>query len=93
MDRTLKRNLSLLSQDQKSVYALILRQLQEDGTISSETEDAYLDQLGVGETLPTELAEFQEEVNELQAVIDEDEVCELQTNFIQSDKFSPFCCF
>ena len=73
------------------MYALILRQLQEDGTISSETEDYYIDQLGGGETLPIELAEFQEEVNELTAVTDEDEVCELRSNLIPSGKFSPLC--
>ena len=82
MDRSLAgRDLSYLSKDQKMVYSLILRQLQEDGTISSETETQYLDQLGT-DSFEEQRENFlgDGEAEQIAALTEEDEVSSIQVH-------------
>ena len=82
MDRSLAgRDLSYLSKDQKMVYSLILRQLQEDGTISSETETQYLDQLGT-DSFEEQRENFlgDGEAEQIAALTEEDEVSSTQVH-------------
>ena len=63
------------------VYSLILRQLQEDGTISSETETQYLDQLGT-DSFEEQRENFlgDGEAEQIAALTEEDEVSSTQVH-------------
>ena len=63
------------------VYSLILRQLQEDGTISSETETQYLDQLGT-DSFEEQRENFlgDGEAEQIAALTEEDEVSSIQVH-------------
>ena len=70
------------------VYSLILRQLQEDGTISSETETQYLDQLGT-DSFEEQRENFlgDGEAEQIAALTEEDEVSTTPSaSLILSDK-------